>query len=91
MLKSVYQRAPHTVEYLTWITNVALHADPLLRQTECITTGYENNWIVAQRSTLKFSFQVLSFLWKSRSQSLENKCICTESMVLQVQCSQSQL
>ncbi len=79
-LESVHQESPRSDVFRKRATK------PLLNQRQHqkhLTWAVEkNNWTVAQWSKVLF----LHFIWKSRSQSLEEEWRGTESMLLEVQC-----
>ncbi len=85
-LESVHQESPRSDIFRKRATK------PLLKQRQRqkhLTWAVEkNNWTVAQWSKVLFSDEstFLHFIWKSRSQSLEEEWRGTESMLLEVQC-----
>ncbi len=88
-LESVHQESPRSDVFRKRATKL------LLNQRQCqkhLTWAVEkNNWTVAQWSKVLFSDEkkkklILHFIWKSRSQSLEEEWRGTESMLLEVQC-----
>ncbi len=85
-LESVHQESPRSDVFRKRATK------PLLNQRQCqkhLTWAVEKKyWTVAQWSKVLFSDEskFLLFIWKSRSQSLEEEWRGTESMLLEVQC-----
>ncbi len=83
-LESVHQESPRSDVFRKRATK------PLLNQRQHqkrLTWAVEKkNWTVAQWSKVLFSdLSPLHFIWKSRSQSLEEEWRGTESMLLEVQ------
>ncbi len=79
-LESEHQESPRADIFRKRATKPLLKQKQ--RQKHLSWAKEKNNWTVAQWSKVK----ILHFIWKSRSQSLEEEWGGTESMLLEVQC-----
>ncbi len=85
-LESVHQESPRSDVFRKRATKPLLNQRQ--RQKRLTWAVEKKNWTVAQWSKVLFSDEskFLHFIWKSRSQSLEEEWRGTESMLLEVQC-----
>ncbi len=85
-LESVHQESPRSDVFRKRATKPLLNQRQ--RQKHLTWAVEKKNWTVAQWSKVLFSDEskFLHFIWKSRSQSLEEEWRGTESMLLEVQC-----
>ncbi len=84
-LESVHQESPRSDIFRKRATKPLLKQKH--RQKHLTWAKEKKNWTVAQWSKVLFSDKlILHFIWKSRSQSLEEEWRGTESMLLEVQC-----
>ncbi len=85
-LESVHQESQHSDIFRKRATKPLLNQKH--RQKHLTWAKEKKNWTVAQWSKVLFSDEskCLHFIWKSRSQSLEEEWRGTESMLLEVQC-----
>ncbi len=85
-LESVHQESPRSDVFRKRATKPLLNQRQ--RQKHLTWAVEKKNWTVAQWSKVLFSDEckILHFIWKSRSQSLEEEWRGTESMLLEVQC-----
>ncbi len=85
-LESVHQESPRSDVFRKRATKPLLNQRQ--RQKHLTWAVEKKNWTVAQWSKVLFSDEskFLHFIWKSRSQSLEEEWRGTESMLLEVEC-----
>ncbi len=85
-MESVHQESPRSDVFRKRATKPLLNKRQ--RQKHLTWAVEKKNWTVAQWSKVIFSDEskFLHFIWKSRSQSLEEEWRGTESMLLEVQC-----